>query len=226
MSFFVRIPKPEDWRIHLARPDKQWKKGYSARALAYCWIEAEGFPSSVKEVFQKSEHSVFRKAEFLAGFVEHKVPLSGGGHPSQNDLFVLAKNKNDLIAIAVEGKVSEPFGETVGDWLANETKGKKARLSCLCKLLQLSQDSILHIRYQLLHRTASALIEAERFSASTALMLVHSFSKKREWFGDYRNFALLFKITAQPNIIHSAGRINDVNLCLAWITGEQECLNK
>jgi hypothetical protein len=226
MSFFVRLSRAEDWRVNLAQPDKQWKKGYSARALAYCWMEAKGFPSSVKEVFQKSGHIVFRNADFLAGFVEHKVPLCGGGHPSQNDLFVLAKNKNGLIAIAVEGKVSEPFGETIEDWLINETKGKKARLDSMCKLLKLNQENILQIRYQLLHRTASALIEAERFSASTALMLVHSFSHKNEWFDDYCNFALLFNITAQPNIIHSAGRINDVNLYLAWITGEQEYLNK
>jgi hypothetical protein len=107
MSFFVRINKPEDWQNHLALPERQWKRGYSGRALAYCWMEAKGFPSSVKEAFQKSEHAVFRNADFLAGFVEHKVPLLGGGHPSQNDLVILAKSKNDLIAIAVEGKVSE-----------------------------------------------------------------------------------------------------------------------
>jgi hypothetical protein len=51
--------------------------------------------------------------------------LPGGGHPSQNDILVLAKRNKDLVAIAVEGKVSESFGETVGDWLKIESEGKK-----------------------------------------------------------------------------------------------------
>jgi hypothetical protein len=226
MSFFVKTSRPEDWQNQLAEPNKQWKTGHSAKALAYCWMEAKGFPSSVKRVFQKSEYSVFKDADFLAGFVEHKVPLPGGIHPSQNDILVLAKSKKDLVAIAVEGKVSEPFGETIEDWLKDESKGKKTRLKFLSDLLQLNQDNLQEIRYQLLHRTASAVIEAKRFNASTALMLVHSFSLSHEWFDDYSNFSSLFGITARLNAIHLAKRIDDVNLYLAWITGEKEYLTK
>ena len=226
MSFFVRTSRPDDWQIHLAEPNKQWKIGHSAKALAYCWMEAEGFPSSVKRVFQKSKYSVFKDIDFLAGFVEHKVLLPGGVHPSQNDIFILAKSKKDLVAIAVEGKVSESFGETIRNWLKDESKGKKTRLKFLNELLQLNQDGLQEIRYQLLHRTASAVIEAKRFNASTALMLVHSFSHTHERFDDYSNFASLFGITARLNAIHLAKRIDDVNLYLAWITGEKEYLMK
>jgi hypothetical protein len=226
MSFFVRTSTPEGWQLQLAEPNKQWKIGHSAKALAYCWMEAEGFPSSVKRVFQKSKYSVFKDIDFLAGFVEHKVPLPGGVHPSQNDIFVLAKGKKDLVAIAVEGKVSESFGETIRDWLKDESKGKKTRLKFLSELLQLNQDDLQEIRYQLLHRTASAVIEAKRFNASTALMLVHSFSPNQERFPDYSNFASLFGISAQSDVIHFAKRIDYVNLYLAWITGEKEYLMK
>ena len=226
MSFFVELSGAEDWRLQLAEPKKQWESGYSAKALAYCWMEAKGFPNSVKEVCEKSGYSIFKDMEFLAGFVEHKVPLPGRGHPSQTDIFVLAKNKQDLIAIAVEGKVSESFGETIKDWRKNESKGKKIRLKFLCDLLQLNQNNLQEIRYQLLHRTASAVIEAKRFNASTALMLVHSFSKTREWFDDYSNFASLFGIASQHSTVHFVKRINDVNLYIAWITGEKEYLLK
>ena len=41
------------------------------------------------------------------------------------------------------------------------------------------------IRYQLLHRAASAMVEARRFNAAHAMMLVHSFSPSDEWFDDY-----------------------------------------
>ncbi|MFA7012304.1 MAG: hypothetical protein WC202_05045, partial [Desulfobacterales bacterium] len=44
---------------------------------------------------------------------EHKVPLPGGSRSSQNDIWVLARSKGQLISIAVEGKVSETFGPTV-----------------------------------------------------------------------------------------------------------------
>lgn len=226
MSFFVKTSRPEDWKNQLAEPNKQWQTGYSAKTLAYCWMAAEGFPSSVRRVFQRSEYDVFKNIEFLVGFVEYKVPLPPRGHPSQNDILVLAKNNKDLVTIAVEGKVSEPFGETVGDWLRDESKGKKARLEELSKLLQLNQNSLKEIRYQLLHRTASAVLEAKRFNASTALMLIHSFSPTDEWFDDYSNFAFLFGINAQRNAIHFAKRIDDVDLYLAWITGEKEYLTK
>lgn len=226
MSFFVKTVTPEDWKEQLAEPDKQWETGYSAKALAYCWEEAKGFPNSVKKVFQKSKYSIFKTIEFLAGFVEYKVALPPGGHPSQNDIFVLAKSKNDLVAIAVEGKVSEPFGATIEDWLKDGSKGKKTRLEFLSDLFKLDQDNLEGIRYQLLHRTASAVMEAKRFNASNALMLVHSFSPNHDWFDDYSSFAFLFRITAQRNVIHFATRLNYVNLYLAWITGEKEYLTR
>lgn len=40
---YIPTTSPEDWRRLLAEPDKHWKRGYSARALACCW-ETEGFP--------------------------------------------------------------------------------------------------------------------------------------------------------------------------------------
>jgi hypothetical protein len=71
----------------------------------------KGLPKSVENILSGNE--VFVPTQFLAGFVEHKVHLPGGRHPSQNDILVLAKLKQGLAVIAVEGKVSEPFGETI-----------------------------------------------------------------------------------------------------------------
>jgi hypothetical protein len=93
MSFFIRASKPEDWQLQLAEPNKQWRDGYSAKTLAYCWMDAKGFPDSVKEAFSKCDNDTFSGIQFLAGFVEHKVPLPDGGHPSQNDIMVLAKTQ-------------------------------------------------------------------------------------------------------------------------------------
>ncbi len=63
--------------------------------------------------------------------------------------------------IAVEGKVNEPFGEFVKDW--NTTPGKQVRLERLTQTLGLDVANIGGIRYQLHHRTASAIYEAKRY---------------------------------------------------------------
>jgi len=56
----------------------------------------------------------------------------------------------------------------------------------------LSGDLPSTIRYQPLHRLASAIIEAKRFNARYALMILHSFSQPDEWFSDYGEFLELF----------------------------------
>ena len=225
-EIYIPSTKPEDWQSLLADPEKHWRKGYSARALAFCWQEADGFPDCVKRVFKKSGIDLFQNVEILLAIPEHKVSLPGGSRSSQNDLFVLAKSHDQLISIAVEGKVSEPFGDTVSKWLQNPTPGKKKRLDFLCTELGLAGADVSNIRYQLLHRTASAILEAKKFNASHALMLVHSFSQKNEWFKDYNLFSKLFRIDAKMNRIHFASKIGDIQLYLGWVKGDATYLEK
>ncbi|MBU0987491.1 MAG: hypothetical protein KKH68_09585 [Proteobacteria bacterium] len=225
-KIYIPSTKPEDWQSLLADPEKHWRTGYSARALAYCWQEADGFPDCVKRAFRESNIDLFHEIEILLAIPEHKVTLPGGVRSSQNDLFVLAKSNDELISIAVEGKVSEPFGDTVSKWLKNETPGKKKRLEFLCRELGIAKANVSNIRYQLLHRTASAILEAKRFNASNALMLVHSFSQTDEWFENYALFAALFGIDAKKNRIHSAGKINTIQLYLGWVKGDPKYLEK
>ena len=223
-KFYVPTEGVESWRKLLAEPDKHWKKGYSARALAYCWEEAQDFPKSVNKVFNKSPYDLFHSIEFLIGIPEHKVPLPGGITESQNDIFVLAKSGNELISIAVEGKVKEEFGPRVRKKREDTSPGVKERLDYLSKLLNIADKDLDHIRYQLLHRTASALIEAERFCAPHALMLVHSFSQKNKRFDDYAAFVGLYGIEAELNTIHYVGKVSGKELYLAWVKGEAKYL--
>jgi hypothetical protein len=225
-NIYIPTTKPEDWQSLLADPEKHWRKGYSARALAYCWQEADGFPDCVQIAFRESNIDLFHEIEMLLAIPEHKVSLSDDYRSSQNDLFVLAKSHEKLISIAVEGKVSEPFGDTVSKWLKNETPGKKKRLEFLCRELGIVKANVSNIRYQLLHRTASAILEAKRFNASNALMLVHSFSQTDEWFENYALFAALFGIDAKKNRIHSAGKKGSIQLYLGWVKGDPKYLER
>lgn len=216
--FFIPTNTPEDWKWLLAEPGRQWKDGYSAKLLAYCWEGANGFPKSVRRVFKNSGMELFKNVELLVAFPEYQVELPPPrGHPSQNDIFILAKGNGQLISITVEGKALEPFGETIAEWKSASTKGKQTRLSFLCNLLRLDKTKIGHIRYQLLHRTASAIILAEKFNAKNALMLVHSFKENQESFDDYCNFLKLFGTKGKADSITSPKTIKRIKLFFGWV---------
>nr|WP_208596367.1 hypothetical protein [Desulfonatronospira thiodismutans] len=77
-----------------------------------------------------------------------------------------------------------------------------------------------------MHRTASALIEAQRFNTQHALMLVHSFSQSHEGFQDYAAFAELMGGSASKDSLNSAGSRSGVSLHLTWVQGSPACLDK
>ena len=224
---FIPVSKPQDWKLLLAEPDKHWKTGYSAKALAYCWQEASDFPECVRNVFKKSGIELFQNIELLLAFPEYKVFLPGGPRPSQNDIFILAKGNNQLVSIMVEGKVTEPFGKTIAEWRQDDSKGKYIRLKFLLKELGLAENKQIDtIRYQLLHRTASAVIEAKKFKAENALMLVHSFSEANEGFDDYCHFLALFGLKGKIDSLVFAKSINGIDLYFSWVRGDKKYLYK
>jgi hypothetical protein len=214
----VYIPASEldDWRKLLADPDKHWRENYSAMSIAKAWHEADGFPASIAAVFRASDEP-FASFRPLLIIPEHKVKLPGGGRDSQNDVWVLARHNNGLASITVEGKVAEPFGDTIAEWKENASPGKRERLAFLTKTIGLSGEMPGTVRYQLLHRATAALIEAERFCANVALMLVHSFSLEDVGFADFRAFTTLFSMTPAPDQIVRLGEPNAIPLYVAWI---------
>ncbi len=227
-KFFIPANRPEDWAPLLAEPGKHWRTGYSAKALAYCWQEAKGFPAEVKKVFRDSGIPSFRNAKMLMAFPEYKVSLPGGKRASQSDIFLLARGDDKLISITVEGKVDEPFGEVISDWKLKDMGGKKDRLAFLCDQLGVNPATVDNIHYQLLHRTVSAIIEAQNFNAPIALMLVHAFEKTTEKydasFHAYCNLLNLFGKRGRENTIVSLGKSGSVDLYVGWVKGNDKYL--
>jgi hypothetical protein len=214
---FQPTHSPEDWREFLASPEKQWKSGYSAKELAYAWETADGWPPEVATLLGSDPG--FSDLEILLAIPEYKVPLTGGGNPSQNDLFVLAANNAGPVTVMVEGKGAEAFGQPLGQWRQDASDGKRRRLAHLQDVLGLSGELPDSIRYQLLHRTASALIEASRFHARAAILLVHSFSPTHQWFNDFAAFLDLFGVNAKPGQLHLVSTDTLVPLYAGWATG-------
>ena len=216
---------PEDWRRFLAEPEGQWKTGYSARTLAYCWLAAAGdFPEEVRRVFATSPREVLRTIEPLRIQPEYRVKVAGQGHASQTDVFVLAQaGDGDLVSITVEGKVNETFGSPLGKWKGAKsgfTANKQKRLADLQSNLGLSEFPD-DVYYQLVHRMAAAVIEARRFNACYAVMLIHSFSEKASRFRNYARFLELYGVEARLDTLHALGSVGDIQLFAGWVRGEQ-----
>lgn len=217
-KFYIPSHGPASWQELLAG---------SVSSLAICWEESRGFPESVSRVFKASPYPLFHTLEFTLGIPGHKIELPpAGGPPPQNDLFVLGRSGDELISIAVAGRYSGPFGKRVSEWDTEPSSGGLQRLEFLVDLLEINNKDISKIRYQLLHRTASALLEAQRFCAPHALLLVHSFSHGHQGFEDYAALAALYGQTAGPDAIVYTGDISGINLYLAWVTGEAEYMEK
>jgi hypothetical protein len=222
MTILLPAHSPEDWKQFLADPDKHWRTGYSARTLAYSWQGAGGFPREVRSMLGQK----FSDIEMLLGIPEHKVALPGGGRPSQTDLWVLGRTGDELISIAVEGKVSEAFGPTIDEWLIDASGGKHERLNFLFAQLVCAEKVPGSIRYQLLHRAASAILEAKRFRARHAVLLVHSFSRTREWLDDFIAFGALLGVDAGADRLTPARECHGVEFSMGWVCGDLAYLER
>src|SRR5690606_27410024 len=144
---------------------KHWRRGRSAFEAAVSWEAAQNTPRALPTEIGAllDTQPALTNASALMVLPEHKVRLDAYGRASQNDVWTLLRAGNTYISMAVEGKAGEPFGTSVETWLKNASPGKLARLERLCGLLGVRHSPDGQLRYQLFHRAASALLEAERF---------------------------------------------------------------
>jgi hypothetical protein len=217
-KFYVPAEGVESWRLRLAEPDKQWREKYSAFELAKSWQGVGDFPVEVRKTLETEAR--FEGIELLIGFPEHKVPLPGGTRPSQTDLWALARARDGIVSVAVEGKVEEAFGPTIDEWDWRSSRGREERLRFICELLDVDFPPPGNLRYQLFHRTASAILEAKRFHTRYAVMLVHSFSARNSWFEDFVYFLGLLGARGVLQTLIPVGKRSGVELFLGWAKGE------
>lgn len=216
------LSKPTDVQPLLADPQKHWKKGRSAYEAAHAWIgmnknRGPGIPPRVAAVL--SSDPDWSRAKIVTGFFEHATPLDTQKGPSNTDLLLVCDIPPGLGIMAVEAKAGESFGDRVCDWLAVEpSPGKDARWKWACEFFNVGAETCHELRWQLFHRTASAIIEARRFRSRHAIMLVHDFSGNASSLGDYLNFASVLAIPdARTDGLSGARIFGDVSLRLGWV---------
>ena len=181
---YKRLVTVDDWR-GLAGNDK-WVPARSAYELAHSWQECGGLPTPIASALSASGHQALRGLSIDLCLVEKPVFLDSRVAPSMTDLMAYGRNaKGDPIVVAVEGKADEPFGSRVWTWVRGDERDptmaaeprqtRLRRLEFLSQHLGRSIPSDSPLRYQLLHRTVSAVLEGQLHGAAAALVLVHAF---------------------------------------------------
>jgi hypothetical protein len=236
-NFHIHVREPREIVPRLGKGELHWKQGRSAYELSTKWMEAGGIPPAVREVLQSVPE--WRPVELLEGIFERETDLPGRGRPSQTDLLAIVRLQAGNAVLAVEGKVDEPFGPLVDDWLAgrlgaeapaaerrNEDGGanRRVRLAGLCETLCVDPGAVGKLHYQLFHRTCAALYEAVRFGYGRAAMLVHSFApvpampSTPAGFREFQAFAQAVGMpVSSPNTISTAKVCNRIETRLAWV---------
>ena len=188
MGLIKDIYTVDDW-FRLAPPargDRHWLDGKSAKELAKAWCgrgSGPAVPVELQELLRT--HPDIDGAVIYEATPERKVRFDKiRGEPRNTDLVCLAERANELIAISIEAKADEPFGEPVADVLkAPKPSRQPERVERLCLALFGRQSADLpgigELRYQLLHGVAAALSYAREVEASHALFVVHEFVERR-----------------------------------------------
>ena len=221
MQIYVPTTIAEDWKRLLAK-EYHWKEGRSAMAMALSWEENKhaGGPPEVR--------TLLPGVSLFLAIPEYRVDLPPtGGRPSQTDLFALGTSSEGLVAVSVEGKVDESFGPTLEERRSDSSPGVQGRIRFLLNLLRLRADIPGGIRYQLLHRTAAAILAAGHFRAARAVMVVHSFSQETpvpQGFADFIAFLRLFGNDPEPEQLYRIGTFEGVPVELAWCKGDTRYL--
>lgn len=217
---------PCQWRSLLGDPKEHWKRGRSALETAMSWESAQGdphgrgLPAEVAAIFDRTPD--LAGASLLFAIPEHQVNLDNAKAPSQNDVWALLRNERGLISISVEAKAGEPFGGSLDQWLNKNSKksGREARLRMLCDRLNIPPgvEACGALRYQLFHRTVSAILEAERCGAFAAVMLVQAFPGAKLSFTDFEAFGAHLGVTVKTECIVEVPFVDHLKLFLGWVS--------
>jgi len=194
-------------------------------SAAACWEENQPqLPFEIVQVLEGSMEQSISNLQLLVAIPEWEVALPGGDTVSQTDILAITRNQSGLVILGVEAKVDEPFGPTLQEKRSGASEGQLERIAYLEQELGRSVPFEGHIRYQLLHRTVSALLTARAFHAPIAVMLIHSFSLFSKWRDDFETFCQGLGCTSLSQDLREVSNIEGPRLILGWCKGNEKYL--
>jgi hypothetical protein len=219
---FVPTQTGVEWQRLLAKPELHWKPERSAMTAAACWEEAaDKLPPEITVMLNASQEPALSNLKLLVAIPEWEVPLPGGSRSSFTDILAVGRNEEGLCVIAVEAKVDEDFGPTLAEKLVDMSSGQSVRLEYLHTLLGVPNFNG-KIRYQLLHRTASALLAAKEFHAKVAIMLIQSWGTNPALRPDFERFCAALGAEELKGGLKVVRRFQKPTLFLGWCDGDAQ----
>lgn len=175
--------------------------------------------------FQRDLAAVEVRRACLAGFVPSSLPCrmgrsaAGWARPRPTQTFWRFAGMNlGLAYLRSRQRFSRIFGPLVGEKRISASENQQIRLDFLHRLLRVEHfdDAI---RYQLLHRTASALLTAIDFHAATAVMLVHAFDTPADRKIHFTSFCQAMGASEVAPDLFMVPGFSTPSLYLAWCDG-------
>lgn len=183
------INNVEQWGL-FAGPKKksQWKNGRSAKETAKAWL-ATGEPA-IPEDLKSTLDSCKLTRDIVVEVANPELPIrfdSYSGEPRNADVAFTGISDSKTVAVTIESKADEPFGNKLKKELkeAEKTKEKKPKSNKLQRGKNLlasilgvegeAPEDVLNLRYQLFTATAGTLAYAKESGADVAVLLVHVF---------------------------------------------------
>jgi hypothetical protein len=171
----------DEWFDHAPPKEgsRQWVDGRSAKELAKSFFQT-GVSSPPKELtlLLSSSHAL-GQINLIEAWPEYKIQLdSFRGETRNADLAAIGLGLPGVIAITVEAKADESFGNTIEKTLAGirEKSNIPSRITTLAQaVLGRHPSEVSLLRYQLLHGTAASLILAQELNATAAVFVVFEF---------------------------------------------------
>lgn len=175
------IASVEDW-LAFAPPKEglaHWKDGRSAKELAKAFFEPGVACEPPELIALLGSSKAIGQVRLTGAWPEYKIRLDGFRGETRNaDLAAVGEGPNGIVAVTIEAKADESFGQLIGTTLdsAPEKSNVPVRIAALAAgLLDKRSSDVRHLRYQLLHAIAATLIFAAERRAKTAIFVVMEF---------------------------------------------------
>ena len=174
------IDSVESW-FEFAPPKlglRHWVDRRSAKELAraFCGSGEVCVPAELQNLLDSSP--TLAPLEMTEAWPEHKIALDTfRGEPRNADLAAIAVGRTGTVALTIEAKADESFGELIETVLAKapERSNIPKRIEMLMHRLFGQPTDLSTIRYQLLHGVAASLIFAADQKAAAAVFVVFEF---------------------------------------------------
>jgi hypothetical protein len=144
---------------------------------------------------------------------------SGAGHPN---VLAIVEVRSGLAIVGVAGKVNEPFGDYVSQW-NDGSPGRATRLAASIKQLGMTAEIAASLRYRLIHRTVSILLEAQTIGARKTVMLIQSFGSNHSptGFADLQMFgAVLGALITDTGMLSPPVELDGIEFRIGWAVCE------